>query len=218
MPNGLLAPLVSRIRATFGGPESERWLRLAAGLALLHGLAWLLVPYWLFSLAHPWRPIVKVTGILLCAIDGVCAVAVTLALGRLLRERFRFQRAQRYVVGLAVSYSIGALFGMLGFVARLDFFLVVLVYTVPLALLLASLGLALLHVPRGQSRFVRPFAYLEIGTGMFIASLYFSALAPLLGAAGGIVLMLLFLEQAAGKTGYEMAGTPLPSESLRAPA
>lgn len=201
-----------------GNSESERWLRRSAGLALLYGLMWLAVPYWLFTLARPWTLTVKVTGVLLCAVDGACAVVVMLALGRLLRERFRFHRAQRYVTGLVVAYSVGTLLGMCGFFMRFHFYFVLFVYTAPAALFLASLGLALLQLPRGSSRFIRPFAYVEIGTAMLIASLYFSALAPLSGAAGGIVLMLLFLEQATRHDVHDMADSPVPSASLRVSA
>jgi hypothetical protein len=179
-------------------------------------LSWLLIPWWLFSHARSGQltPGTKALGALLYSIDGLVAVVVTLALGRLLRQRFQFQRVQRYVTGLAVTYSLGTFLGVLGFFLKFHLYFVVAVYTAPTALLLAALGLGLLHLPGNRSSFMRPFAYLQIGTGMLMASYYLASLAPLCGAVGGIVLMLLFIEQAAGDRVVNEAGGPSLSAGI----
>ena len=179
-------------------PVRDAWLYGSAILSVLHALAWLIAPFWLASLLRPWQltETQRAIGALIWAIDRLFAAIVMFALGRLLRERFRFQRVQPYIKALVFTYVLGCFFDVFGFFVKLNLVLAVAVYTLPTSLFLAALGLGLLHLPDTGRSVVRPFAYLQIGTAILMATYYYAYLALPCGALGAIVLAFLFLEQA----------------------
>lgn len=171
--------------------------RLAGLLAMLNAL--LAIPWFILTLSlaeksDPWTKLAEVSMMLL---STILFVYIIVTLRTLVNRRYAFHAADQLIlwqiklnlIALAVSL-VGIAVPDIASTANI----LALVLVVPMGILQLMFGQRLLQLPADLNGLLRPYCYLNMAAGFFLASIVLIPLGILAGAISDIMLGTIFFQ------------------------